>query len=157
MLLCFAFCGCSNHGSDSVEVITASFKCDFSVDGSDLGGEMSVNGEGDITFLFSSPDNINGTSIRVKEESVILEVHGISERYPRSQVPSGSPTLYIYDVLTAASALTPTPDDTSFRLDGQCLSGGFSAKIGGTGFIESLTLKSSGSVFCFSNHAITEN
>lgn len=138
-------------------MITDSFKCDFSLDGSDLGGEMSVNREGDITFLFTSPDSINGTSIRVKEESVILEVHGISERYPRSDVPSGSPTLYIYDVLTAAPTLAPTPTDTKFRLEGQCISGGFSAEIGGTGFIESLTLKSSGSVFNFSNHAITEN
>lgn len=117
---------------------------------------MSVNSEGDVTFVFASPSNINGTSIRVKEESVILEVHGISERYLRSSVPASAPTLYIYDSLDSAASIKPRIFEDGILIDGTSDSGKYTLYLGGTGFIERIVLHGTGTVFNFSNHSLRE-
>ncbi len=149
-------CGCTTSKADDIVPILKGFACDFSVDGSDLGGELSVNSEGDVTFLFVSPSNINGTSIRVKEESIILEVHGISERYLRSSVPNSAPTLYIYDSLNSAASIKPRIFDDSILIDGTSESGKYTLYLGGTGFIERIALHGTGTFFNLSNHSLRE-
>lgn len=145
-------CGCSKDDVSDITPITKSFKCDFSIEGSDLNGELSVNSEGDLSIVFSGPDIINGTAIRIREESVIIDVQGAVERYARDTVPEDSPALYIYDALTATENLKPKVNNNKIYIDGDCLSGGFSAVLNGTGFITELTLHDTGTTVFFNNH-----
>lgn len=147
-------CGCSNHTVSDVEPIVKGFKCDFSVADSDLSGELFVNNEGDLSMVFSGPDIINNVGIRVKEESVIIEVQGISERYSRSEAPKDSPALHIYDALLYMKSLTPKIIDNAITVEGSSQSGGFTAILNGTGYITELRFDKIDMVFKFDNHIL---
>lgn len=137
-----------------VEPIVKGFKCDFSVADSDLSGELFVNNEGDLSMVFSGPDIINNIGIRVKEETVIIEVQGMSERYSRSEAPTDSPALYIYDSLISMKSLSPKITDDVITVKGSSQSGGFTAILNGTGYITELRFDKIDTVFKFDNHIL---
>ena len=149
-------CGCSNHKASDIEPITKGFNCDFSIVSSDLSGELSINSEGDLSIVFSGPDIINNVGIRVKEESIIIEVHGISERYTRAQAPQDAPALYIYDALASINKLTPVVKNDEIYISGKCKSGNFKAILNGTGYITKLMFDQIDTVFVFENHILNK-
>lgn len=149
--MCCALCGCSKSETADITPITNGFKCDFSIKDSDLSGELSVNQDGYLTVIFSGPDIINGTSISVKEEIIIIEVQGVTEQYARSTVPDDSPALYIYDALLAADGIEPEIIDDEIQISGICRSGDFTAVLSGTGFLNSITLQDTGTTLSFRN------
>lgn len=149
VLLCCFFCGCSNGNLSDISPITKGFLCSFSVADSDLSGNLSVNAEGDLSLVFSGPDIINGIGIRVKEESVIIEVDGISERYPRNEVPTDSPALLIYDALTTAKDFSPTTDGDRIVLKGK----DFLLTLDGYGYITEMEFDGSDTVISLSEHS----
>lgn len=155
VLLCCLFCGCSNNSLTDISPITNKFSCNFSVADSDLSGQLSVNAEGDLSLVFGGPDIINGIGIRVKEESVIIEVDGVSERYARSEVPTDSPALLIYDALTVAKNFSPTADGDRIVLIGKGDSGGFSLTLDGYGYITEMNFDISDASITLTEH--TEN
>ncbi len=112
---------------------------------------MSVNSEGELSIIFTKPDFINGLGIRVKEESVITEVQGISERYSRNEAPDDSPALYIYDILCVANSFEAEIINDEITLSGTCLSGDFSLKLNGTGYISQIVLSKTDTVFDLKN------
>ena len=148
-LICCLFCGCSNGILSDISPITKGFSCKFSIADSDLSGQLSVNLEGDLSLIFNGPDIINGIGIRVKEESVIVEVDGISERYPRNDAPPDSPALLIYDALSAAKDFSPTADGDRIILKGKdCI-----LMLDGYGYITKMEFDGSDTVVYLSEHS----
>ncbi len=145
-------CGCSKHGATDIKPKAFGFKCDFTVEGSDLSGEMSVNAEGDLSMVFTGPDIINGTGVRVKEDSIIVEVHGISQRYKRSDAPNDSPAILIYDALVEMKSATPVISDGEIKVFSAGNSGEFSATLDGTGHIILFSFAESDTVLHLKNH-----
>lgn len=131
--------------------ITSGFECDFSIEGSDLSGELSVSRDKTLTVVFSGPDIINGTSICINGEVVKVEVQGITEKYARSTVPESSPALCIYDALISAEGITPTVKNDEIYIEGESRSGNFSAALNGTGFITEITFESCAATVIFKN------
>ena len=156
VLLIVGLCGCSNHKASDIEPITRGFKCNFSVVDSDLSGELFVNAEGDLSMIFKGPDIINNVGIRVKEESVIIEVAGLSERYSRADAPNDSPALYAYDAFISMNDFTPFFENDVISVSGKSKSGGFKALINGTGYITELHFDNIDTVLNFENHVITK-
>ena len=159
MLICIGLCGCSNQSKLDVTPIAKGFECDFSITDSSVSGEMSVNIEGDLSFIFSGPDIINTLSIRIKEQSVILEVQGISERYKREEVPKDSPLLLIYDALLSmpTDELDVTVSDSKTIVSGNNANGNYKATLDGTGHITEISFSKSDTVIQFSNHIDIKN
>ena len=150
VILCCLFCGCSNGILSDISPITKGFSCDFSIADSDLSGQLSVNIEGDLSLVFEGPDIINGIGIRVKEESIIIEVDGISERYPRNDAPPDSPALLIYDALSAAKDISPAADSDRIILKGK----DYLLTLDGYGYITKMEFDGSDTVISLSEHSI---
>lgn len=105
-------------------------------------------------MVFSGPDIINNVGIRVKEETVIIEVQGISERYSRSEAPTDSPALYIYDSLISMENLTPMAVDDVVMVKGSGQSGSFTAILNGTGYVTELKFDKIDTVLKLENHIL---
>ncbi len=134
---------------------TASFGCDFSINDSDLSGSISVNSEGDLSVIFNGPDIINGTAVRVKEESVILEFQGISERYSREETPPDSPAVLLYDALICARNKKPTVIDGEIAIRDSTSNNKFTITLNGMGFVTKAELDEI--TFIFTNHIEMNN
>ena len=152
-IILLGLCGCSNDSISDISPKCNNFKCDFEIAGSDLSGEMSVNVEGDLSLVFSGPDIINGTGIRVKENSVIIEFQGISERYVRSDAPKDSPALHIYDALIQIPNCEPLLDGEETVVKGKSLSGDFTAELDGKGCIIRISFPEIESEIILKNHS----
>ncbi len=144
--------GCSNTKNDDITPILASFQCDFSVDNSKLYGEMKVDKDGTVTFSFSGDDLVNGLTIQVKSDTVIIEVNGVTETYSKKEVPVHSPSLYIYDSLISAKSLKPKAQADGYIITGNSQSGQFEIVLNSTGFISKIDLKDTDYIFVFDNH-----
>lgn len=153
MLIFACLCGCSKQAYNDVLPITKGFECEFEVVDSNLSGNMFINVEGELSFIFESPDIINSMAIRIKEDSVILEVHNLSERYRRDSVPNDSPLLLIYDALLSMScdALETTVSDSNILVMSSNQNGSYKATIDGNGFITKITFVESNTTFTFYN------
>lgn len=148
--MCFAV-GCSNSGKNEISPILSGFKCDFTIENSELSGEIEVQNDGNLIISFSGDDIINGLKMQVKQEAVTVDVNGITETYSRQEVPEDSPAFYIYDALTASKNIKPKSDGDYFKINGDCKNGEFSVKLNSSGFISELTLNDSGTVLLFKN------
>ena len=148
--MCFAV-GCSNSKGDEITPILSGFKCDFTIEGSELSGEVEVENDGVLTVSFSGDDIINGLKMQVKQEALTVDVNGITETYSREEVPENSPAFCIYDALICSKNLKPKADGDYFTIDGECKSGDFSIKLSSSGFISELSLNNSDTVFLFKN------
>lgn len=152
-VILLGLCGCSNGPISDISPKCNNFKCDFEIAGSDLSGELSVNAEGDLSLVFSGPDIINGTGIRVKENSVIIEFQGISERYSRNDAPKDSPALHIYDALIEMPKCEPLFDGDETVIKGNSPSGNFTAVLDGKGFITRMSFLEIESDIILKNHS----
>ncbi len=148
--MCFA-AGCSNSDTNEISPILSGFKCDFTIENSELTGEIGVENDGVLTISFSGDDIINGLKLQVKQESVTVDVNGITQAYSRQEVPENSPSFYIYDALIESKEIKPKFNGEFFIIDGNSQSGKFSIKLNSSGFISELTLNDSGTVFFFKN------
>ena len=159
MLIFACLCGCSNKGSRNVIPITKGFNCDFLISDLSLSGEMSVNVEGDISFIFTEPENIKSLSVRIKEESIILEVQGISERFKREEVPDDSPLLLVYDALQSMSVgeLDITDFDSRTFVSSNNRNGSYKAMLDATGYITELSFSKCYTAIQFTNHTNIKN
>ena len=149
MLFCI---GCSSAGNYGITPVLDKFKCDFSVEESEISGEIEVDENGTLTILFTGGDIINGIKMQVKEETLNIDVNGISEVYSRNEMPKSSPAFYIYDALIAAKQLTPSLKNEKFIIAGDCQSGPYILTLNDTGFIEKISPIGSGLNFCLTNH-----
>ena len=150
MLICCIFSGCSEHKVSDITPKITSFKCDFEITESDLSGQLSVNSEGDLSVIFNGPDIINGTAVRVKEESVILEFQGISERYSRDETPDDSPAVLLYDAFSNAQSKIPTLSDGDIIVQTATNDGKCRLTLNGMGFVTKIETPQH--IFTFSNH-----
>ena len=146
--MCFAV-GCSNSKGNEITPILSGFKCDFTIEGSELSGEIKVENDGVLTVSFSGDDIINGLKMQVKQEAVTVDVNGITETYSREDVPENSPAFYIYDALIASKNIKPKSDGDCFKIDGKCKCGDFSIKLSSSGFVSELSLNNSDTIFIF--------
>ena len=153
MLICCIFSGCSEHTVSDVTPKVTSFRCDFEIVDSDLSGQMSVNREGDLSVIFSGPDIINGTAIRVKEDSVILEFQGISERYSREETPKDSPAVLLYDAFCNSQSKTPKLSDGDITVETATNNGKCTLTLNGMRFITKIETPQH--IFILSNHVET--
>ncbi len=144
-------CGCSKQRYYDIIPVTENIKCDFKIENSDLAGELTINAEGDLSLIFTSPDNIKDTGIRIKEECFIIEVHGISNRYPINEAPKDSPAICLYDAFNASKSISPTLIDDVITVKGSSESCDFSMEISNAGYITKISLGDH-TVFLFSNH-----
>lgn len=144
--------GCSSAESEGVTPVLDKFKCDFSIEESELSGEIEVDENGALTILFSGDDIINGIKMQVKDETLNVDVNGVAEVYSRNEVPENSPLFYIYDALISAKQSTPTLKGDIFIIEGDCKSGPYILTLSGTGFIEKFSPVDSGLSFYFANH-----
>lgn len=103
-------------------------------------------------MIFKGPDIINNVGIRVKEESVIIEVQGISERYSRDETPKDSPALHIYDALLSMDKLKPIIKNSSVIISGKSESGNFKAILSDSGYITELHFDEISTSLSFKNH-----
>lgn len=148
--MCFAV-GCSNSETNEISPILSGFKCDFTIENSELSGEIEVENDGVLAISFSGDDIINGLKMQVKQETVTVDVNGITETYSREEVPENSPAFYIYDALISSKEIKPRLNGEFFIIDGNSQSGKFSVKLNSSGFIAELTLNNSGTVLLFKN------
>ena len=148
--MCFAV-GCSNSETNEISPILSGFKCDFTIENSELSGEIEVENDGVLTISFSGDDIINGLKMQVKQETVTVDVNGITETYSREEVPENSPAFYIYDALISSKEIKPRLNGEFFIIDGNSKSGKFSVILNSSGFIAELTLNNSGTVLLFKN------
>lgn len=148
--MCFAV-GCSSSGENEISPVFSGFKCDFTIENSDLSGELEVENDGVLTISFSGDDIINGLKIQVKQESLTVDVNGITETYSRQEVTENSPAFYIYDALITSKQIKPKLNGEFFIIDGNSKSGKFSVKLNSSGFIAELTLNDSRTVLLFKN------
>lgn len=148
--MCFAV-GCSSSGENEISPVFSGFKCDFTIENSDLSGELEVENDGVLTLSFSGDDIINGLKMQVKQESLTVDVNGITETYSREEVPENSPAFCIYDALITSKQIKPKLNDEFFIIDGSSKSGKFSIKLNNSGFISELILNNSNTVFLFKN------
>ncbi len=148
--MCFAV-GCSNSKGDEITPILSGFKCDFTIENSELTGEIDVEYDGTLTISFSGDDIINGLKMQVKQESVTVDVSGITETYSREEVPEDSPAFYIYDTLIVSKNIKPKLSGDYFKIDGKCKSGDFSIKLNSSGYVSKLSLNNSDTVFILKN------
>ncbi len=148
--MCFAV-GCSNSDTNEISPILSGFKCDFTIENSELSGEIEVENDGVLTISFSGDDIINGLKMQVKQETVTVDVNGITETYSREEVPENSPAFCIYDALIASKQIKPKLNGEFFSIDGNSQSGKFFVKLNSSGFISELTLNDSGTVLLFKN------
>ena len=156
LLICCILSGCSKHETENIIPLVKGFECDFSIADSDLNGQLSVNQEGDLSLVFSGPDIINGVGIRVKEESVIVEVKGISERYSINEAPSNSPALLLYYALISMADKHPKVIDNKIQIIGSSQSCGYKATLNGTGQIVSIDFEENDITLNFTNHVETK-
>lgn len=155
VIICCLFSGCSKHEIEEIKPKVTSFQCDFEIIDSDLSGQLSVNNEGDLSIIFKGPDIINGTAIRVKEESIIVEVQGISERYSRADTPSNSPALLLYDAFIASKTKRPNVKNSEIVVTGVANDNAFVLTLNGMGFISKADFENLN--FIFTNHIELNN
>ncbi len=101
-------------------------------------------------MIFSGPDIINGTAIRVKEESVILEFQGISERYSLEETPKDSPAVLLYDAFSNAQSKAPTLSDGDIIVETATTDGKCTLTLNGMGFVTKIETPQH--IFTLSNH-----
>ncbi|MBQ1183857.1 MAG: hypothetical protein IIX60_05365 [Clostridia bacterium] len=148
--MCFAV-GCSNSEENEISPILSGFTCEFTIESSGLSGELNVEKDGVLTICFIGDDIINGLKMQVKQESVTVDVNGITETYSRQEVPENSPAFCIYDALIASKQIKPKLSGDVFTLNGNSKSGNFSIKLNNSGFISEIALINSDTVFLLKN------
>ncbi len=150
-------CGCSNNEVYNISPVTSNFKCDFVIENSKERGELTVSESGDVTFLFQGDDSVNGLSITVKRDNIMINVHGIAEEYSRDELPNGSPILLFYESLLNASNSAPKLKDNEIAVSGKGPHGTYTLLLDSSGFITQIELDSSSTKINFSNHHLNNS
>ncbi|MBO5747010.1 MAG: hypothetical protein J6S13_07995 [Clostridia bacterium] len=145
-------CGCSNNEVYNISPVTSNFKCDFVIQNSKEHGELTVSESGDVTFLFQSDDSVNGLSITVKRDNIIIDVHGITEKYSRDELPDDSPILIFYESLLNASNSSPKLKGDEIIVSGETPNGTYTLLLDSSGFITQIEFDSISTKINFSNH-----
>lgn len=115
-------------------------------------GELTVSKSGDVTFLFQGDDSVNGLSITVKQDSIIIDIRSITEKYSRDELPDDSPILVFYESLKSASNSTPELNGEKITVSGKNSYASYDLLLDSSGFITQIESDANSYKIRLSNH-----
>ncbi len=81
--------------------------CEFSLENCNISGQLSVDENGECTFEFLTPSELNGTIINVNQGFVNIESNGYKSEIEAENFPQNSFVLNLYSALLSLSEHNP--------------------------------------------------